>query len=209
MFLAIATGMAAPLKAGHILWINLITDTLPALALGTDQNDGTLLMEEEPRSPKESLFAGNGLFCTLFYGGIIGGISLIAFLTIPILSMLKNDGWSWEVMGKVLADPQVLARSQTYAFTVLGLSQLFHAIGMREVSVSIFKRSQKKNILLLAAFGIGVLLQVSVTEIPFLIQVFHTVRLSVGEWIALLLLASVPLWAHEGLCFGLRKRKGD
>lgn len=209
MFLAIAAGMASPLKAGHILWINLITDTLPALALGTDPNDGTLLMEEKPRSPKESLFAGNGLFCTLFYGGIIGGISLIAFLTIPILTMLKDGGWNWAVIGNVLADPQILVRSQTYAFTVLGLSQLFHAIGMREVTVSIFRRSQKKNILLLVAFGIGIFLQIAVTEIPLLIRIFHTVRLSVGEWIGLVLLASVPLWAHEGLCFGMKKRKGD
>lgn len=210
MFFAIAAGLASPLKAGHILWINLITDTLPALALGTDQNDGELLMEEAPRSPKESLFSGNGLFCTLFYGCIIGGISLIAFLTIPIVHMLgAGDGWQWKTIGAMFADPVLLERSQTYAFTVLGLSQLFHAVGMREVTVSVFMGKQKKNLLLIAAFAVGIGLQVAVTEIPFLIQVFHTVRLTVGEWIGLLFLSSVPLWAHEGLCFGMRKRKSD
>lgn len=201
MFFAIAAGLASPLKAGHILWINLITDTLPALALGTDYNDGTLLMEEKPRSPKESLFAGNGLFCTVFYGCIIGLISLVAFLTIPLVQMLGEGGVSWQAVGRILADEAVLQRSQTYAFTVLGLSQLFHAIGMREVTVSIFRRNQKANWLLVASFAAGILLQAAVTEIPALIQVFGTVRLSGAEWAGLLLLASVPLLAHEALCF--------
>lgn len=206
MFIAIAVGVASPLKAGHILWINLITDTLPALALGTDQNDTALLMEEEPRKPKESLFAGNGLFCTLFYGSIIGAISLLAFFTIPIISMIENGGgWDFGVIHEIFSDVSKLERAQTYAFTVLGLSQLFHAIGMRDTTVSVFKRNQKKNILLLATFGVGIFLQMAVTEIPLFIQMFHTVHLSIDEWMGLLLLASVPLWAHEGLCFRIKK----
>ena len=206
MFIAIAVGVASPLKAGHILWINLITDTLPALALGTDQNDTALLMEEEPRKPKESLFAGNGLFCTLFYGSIIGAISLLAFFTIPIISMIENGGgWDFGVIHEIFSDVSKLERAQTYAFTVLGLSQLFHAIGMRDTTVSVFKRNQKKNILLLATFGVGIFLQMALTEIPLFIQMFHTVHLSIDEWMGLLLLASVPLWAHEGLCFRIKK----
>ncbi len=206
MFIAIAVGVASPLKAGHILWINLITDTLPALALGTDQNDTALLMEEEPRKPKESLFAGNGLFCTLFYGSIIGAISLLAFFTIPIISMIENGGgWDFGVIHEIFSDVSKLERAQTYAFTVLGLSQLFHAIGMRDTTVSVFKRNQKKNILLLVTFGVGIFLQMAVTEIPLFIQMFHTVHLSIDEWMGLLLLASVPLWAHEGLCFKIKK----
>ena len=206
MFIAIAVGVASPLKAGHILWINLITDTLPALALGTDQNDTALLMEEEPRKPKESLFAGNGLFCTIFYGSIIGAISLLAFFTIPIISMIENGGgWDFGVIHEIFSDVSKLERAQTYAFTVLGLSQLFHAIGMRDTTVSVFKRNQKKNILLLVTFGVGIFLQMAVTEIPLFIQMFHTVHLSIDEWMGLLLLASVPLWAHEGLCFRIKK----
>ena len=61
-------GLASPLKPSHILWINLITDSLPALALGVDENDGRRLMEKPPRQSGESLFAGGGWFVTLGYG---------------------------------------------------------------------------------------------------------------------------------------------
>ena len=65
MFTAIALSLPSPLKASHILWINLITDSLPALALGTDKNDGPALMEEPPRGKDESLFSRGGMACTL------------------------------------------------------------------------------------------------------------------------------------------------
>lgn len=84
MFLAVLCGLASPLKSSHILWINLITDSLPALALGVDNNDADGLMRRPPRDPKESLFAGGGLACTCFYGLLIAGISLAAFFTIPM-----------------------------------------------------------------------------------------------------------------------------
>lgn len=75
MFTAIALSLPSPLKASHILWINLITDSLPALALGTDKNDGPALMEEPPRGKDESLFSRGGMACTLFYGFLIAVIS--------------------------------------------------------------------------------------------------------------------------------------
>lgn len=105
MFVSIAFSMPSPLKASHILWVNLITDSLPALALGVDKNDTGLLMAKKPRDEKESLFAHGGWLLTIGYGLLIGAITLYAFLT----------------------------GGQTYAFTVLGISQLFHAIGMRIV----------------------------------------------------------------------------
>ena len=66
MFTAVLMGLASPLKSSHILWINLITDSLPALALGADDNDADSLMEKPPRDPGESLFAGGGLMRTVF-----------------------------------------------------------------------------------------------------------------------------------------------
>ena len=83
MLAAVLAGFPAPLKASHILWINLITDSLPALALGMDKNDGNALMKEAPRKKTESLFAHGGLNCTLCYGAVIGIISLLAFLAVP------------------------------------------------------------------------------------------------------------------------------
>ena len=84
MFTAIALSLPSPLKASHILWINLITDSLPALALGTDKNDGPAPMEEPPRGKDESLFSRGGMACTLFYGFLIAVISLTAFLRLPV-----------------------------------------------------------------------------------------------------------------------------
>lgn len=209
MFISILLGLASPLKASHILWINLITDSLPALSLGVDENDNKMLMDKAPRKPKESLFDDGGLFCTLFYGTLIAAISLVAFLTIPYVTInAEGIPFTVENIMVVLNTGNVLARSQTYAFTVLGLSQLFHAIGMRNVEKSIFRMNHLSNKLMIAAFFIGILLQISVTEIPYLINLFGTVKLSLGEWGRLIILSAMPLLAHEVMCLGVT-RKND
>lgn len=208
MFLAVVGGLASPLKSSHILWINLITDSLPALALGMDKNDGTRLMKRKPRKAKESLFAGGGLACTLFYGVLIAAISLSAFLMLPCaLLHVYGIPVSLDNMARVLADESVLAKSQTYAFTVLGMSQLFHAVGMRDVGRSVFRMNPMENGLMIVACTVGVLLQVAVTEVPVLVQAFGTAALSGREWMRLAGLASMPLLAHEMLVL-LRMGRG-
>lgn len=198
MFTAIVLSLPSPLKASHILWINLITDSLPALALGTDVNDGDALMEEPPRGQSESLFARGGLACTAFYGVLIAAISLLAFLRIPV-SLLSAAGLPVTIqnLSMALSDSDVLAHSQTYAFTVLGLSELFHAIGMRDVGRSVFRMNHMENTLMLVAFAVGIVLQMAVTEIPQLVAMFQTVELGAMEWVELLLLAAMPMVAHE------------
>lgn len=198
MFFSILFWLPSPLKASHILWINLITDSAPALALGVDKNNAKLLMKKPPRDPKEHLFAHGGLFCTLFYGTLIAAISLIAYLTIPYGVLVGNHlPFTIENITRIFSNPDILTRSQTYAFTVLGLSQLFHAIGMRNTSVSIFRMNHLSNPLMIFSFFLGIFLQLIVTEVPYLIQIFGTAKLSLEEWGALLLLACIPLLAHE------------
>lgn len=208
MFTAIALSLPSPLKASHILWINLITDSLPALALGTDKNDGPALMEEPPRGKDESLFSRGGMACTLFYGFLIAVISLAAFLRLPV-GILAAEGRriTVESLSLVLGDPAVLARCQTYAFTVLGLSQLFHAVGMRDVGRSVFRMNHLENRLMLAAAALGVFLQVLVTENSRLVALFQTAALSGAEWRELLFLAAAPMAAHE-LLAGLSRISG-
>lgn len=208
MFTAIALSLPSPLKASHILWINLITDSLPALALGTDKNDGPALMEEPPRGKDESLFSRGGMACTLFYGFLIAVISLAAFLRLPV-GILAAEGRriTVESLSLVLGDPAVLARCQTYAFTVLGLSQLFHAVGMRDVGQSVFRMNHLENRLMLAAAALGVFLQVLVTENSRLVALFQTAALSGAEWRELLFLAAAPMAAHE-LLAGLSRISG-
>ncbi len=198
MFTAVLLGLAAPLKASHILWINLITDSLPALALGVDENDKEALMREPPRSAKEGMFANGGLACTIFYGLLIAAISLTAFLKIPweVLAEVQKEFCLSNIAG-VLQDEAVLARAQTYAFTVLGMSQLFHALGMRDVRTSVFSGKRTFNPVMAAAFVLGILLQMAVTEIPYLVNMFGTAPLVWQEWALLLILAAFPVLAHE------------
>lgn len=104
---------------------------------------------------------------------------------------------SVDAVRQMLQNPEILLHSQTYAFTVLGLSQLFHAVGMRDVNASVFGSRLFSNRLMLLAFGAGLLLQAAVTELPFLSEMFGTSILSISEWGFLLSLASAPLIAHE------------
>lgn len=180
MFVSIAFSMPSPLKASHILWVNLITDSLPALALGVDKNDTGLLMAKKSRDEKESLFAHGGWLLTIGYGLLIGAITLYAFLT----------------------------GGQTYAFTVLGISQLFHAIGMRDCEKSIFQMNHLENPVMIFSFFTGLALQVAVTEIPWLVEAFQTRRLLMGEWLWLLGISAVPLAVHEIVVLIKRLKKG-
>ena len=209
MFLAVICGLASPLRSSHILWINLITDSLPALALGVDPNDSRALMQHPPRKPGESLFARGGLACTCFYGLLIAAISLTAFFLIPLQAMkAQHLPFTLENLGRMMALEGILRRSQTYAFTVLGMSQLFHAVGMRDMGRSFFKMNHLENKLMILAFILGFLLQFAVTEIPFLITAFGTTHLQWREWGILALLASFPLLSHEVMILVGRRRDG-
>jgi Ca2+-transporting ATPase len=198
MLVTIVAGLPSPLKASFILWINLITDSLPALALGVDDNDTEELMREAPRRREESLFARGGFLCVICYGLVIGGISLAAFLKVPYdRIVMEGLPLSLHNVLEGLKISTVLARAQTHAFVVLGISQLFHAIGMRDVNVSVFRMNHKNNPYMIFAFVTGLLLQIVVTEVPFLIGLFGTIRLDMGEWLQLTALSATPLILHE------------
>ena len=201
MLAAVAMGLASPLKSSHILWINLITDSLPALALGMDGNDGEELMKQPPRKSTDTMFSHGGLSCTLCFGVVIGVISILAFMAVPYEELLQRQlPVNLSSMKKILEIEWILNKAQTHAFTVLGMSQLVHAVGMRDVNRSVFRMKHFENLYMLAALGIGLLLQVLVTEVPYLITLFETNRLTLGEWGRLQILSLTPLAVHELLC---------
>jgi len=193
MFSAIVAGLAMPLQSIHILWINLITDSLPALALGVDTKDPDI-MKLKPRDPNESMFA-NGI--------MIAGLTLAAFLWSPIIH-LRADGMVVNLVNikAALEQTDIIMHAQTYAFTTLGVSQLFHAIGMRNYDKSLFRINLFDNKAMIGAFVIGLLLQLAVTEVPILVEVFETSQLSTKEWFNLILLSMVPLLSHEIIVAG-------
>lgn len=207
MLTAILFGFASPLKPSHILWINLITDSLPALSLGVDCSDTSHFMKRPPRPKDENLFADGGLSCTVFYGLLIGFISISAFLYLPIQTLRASGiAITPSHIRELLLLPDVLTRSQTYAFTVLGMSQLFHAIGMRDVDCSLFRMKHFTNKLMMLAVVLGIALQALVTTVPYFINAFGTAPLSFSDWKMLLLLAAMPLLAHEFLYWHAKLR---
>ncbi|MDF2948608.1 MAG: P-type superfamily ATPase [Sedimentibacter sp.] len=212
MFTAIAAGLATPLQSIHILWINLITDSLPALALGVDSKDKDI-MKLKPRDPNESLFAHGGLAFTVYNGFMIAALTLGAFLWSPISHLIEiGDPINLENIKNMLNlatpiivdghDYMIIEHAQTYAFTTLGVSQLFHAIGMRNYDKSLFKMNLFDNKAMIGAFVIGLALQIAVTEIPILVEVFETSRLTLKEWGTLILISMVPLLSHEIIVAG-------
>lgn len=182
-----------PLLSIHILWVNLISDSFPALALGSDRKYKDI-MKDNPRKKDESLFAKNGIFIALFYGFLIFIITSISYLILPISNLL-DLGLKVNInnINLILSNENILLRSRTYAFTTLGICQLFHMIGMSNVRENIFVILKNKNWWRVIAFVLGFVLQILVTEVPFLIVTFKTIQLSFIEWLWLILMSTVPL----------------
>ena len=198
MFAAIAVGFAAPLKAVHILWVNLLTDSLPCFALGVDPNSSSDVMNKKPRKKGESIFADGGYFKVGLYSVVIAVITLIAFLYTPVRELASaGTGYSLKNIIDCFSDKQILMQSQTLAFCTLAISELFHAIGMRDTETSLFKFKHLDNKIMILALVVGLIGQLAVTEIPFLRTIFGTVRMTAAMWGFVLILSIMPLIVHE------------
>lgn len=202
MFITLVLGLPTPLIAIHILWVNLISDTLPALALGADPKSNNI-MDEKPRKKNESLFAHGGIFLTIIYSLCISLVTLFSYILLPSLSLfqqgyeLRNFKEFYDQLIILFRNESVLMKARTFAFTTLGVCQLFHMIGMRDITTSFIKGIKKKNIWILIAIVFGLSLQFMVTEIPIFVSIFKTTKLEWNEWGYLLLISSIPLWVHE------------
>lgn len=207
LFVLICIGLPTPLIAIHLLWVNLVTDSLPAIALGMQPKDADI-MKQHPRNPKEGIFARGGLLLTIGYGMII---------TIAVILAYFSCGWLNGVYAladiKALynADLHLLHQAQTMAFTTLALCELFHMIGMSNVKKSFVHIFKDKNWMLLVAFVVGVGLQLFVIETPGVRDVFSTSNLTGMEWVITALLSLLPLLVHEMVVLiqWIRNKKTD
>ena len=180
MFTASLVGLPAPLLPIHILWVNLVTDGLPALALGVEPVDPGI-MKIPPRSPTENVVTKKGIFLMLTQGAFIAFCSLTAFC---LVLFVENEG---------------MGRARTAAFIVLSCSQLFHAFNCRNATKSLFKIGLFTNAKLIAANGASFFLQMAVVYMPFAQTVFKTEPLGLLDWLMVLTISSLPLWAMEVL----------
>jgi Ca2+-transporting ATPase len=178
MFVSSLIGWPVPLLPIHILWINLITDGFPALALGVDPVDLDV-MNRPPRPTNEAVITMRGAFSMLAQGAFIAVCSLLAFCF--VLFIEKED----------------LSRARTAAFIVLACSQLFHSFNCRSVTESLFKIGVFTNKKLVLATFVSFLLQMAVVYIPFLQKVFKTTSLGIADWVLVVTISSFPLWAME------------
>ena len=185
---------ATPLLAIHILWVNLITDSLPAVALGADEKESGI-MDDKPRNPKESLFSRGGYFITFGYGLLITITTVFAFIMIPIF---EHGARSIEDIARIMSESHmVLMQSQTAAFCVLSLSELFHMLGMTSIKKSFVHNFWSKNWLLWVSFALGILLQIAVVNIPGLNNFFSCYPLDIWHWGIVVALYVAPLVVHE------------
>ncbi len=198
MFAAIAVGLAAPLKAVHILWINLLTDSLPCFALGVDPNSSSDVMNKKPRKNGESIFAGGGYAKVGVYSIVIALVTLVAFLYAPVTALMSaGDSISLPGIITMLGKDGILVQAQTLAFCTLAMSELFHAIGMRDTENFLFRFNHLDNKVMILAMAVGIIGQVAVTEVPFLINIFGTCRMSWKMWLFVVVISLMPLVVHE------------
>ncbi len=190
LFFGILFGWAAPLNATHILWVNLITDSFPALALGIDPGDHDV-MKNKPRNPKDSLFKGS-VFTLVFNGVIIGVLTLIGF----IYGVMKY-GDAGVTLSNIAGNPEALMHAQTIAFVVLSGTQLIHSLNMRSSTKSIFKIGLFSNMYLVGAIVLGFALQLAVIYIPPVANMFNVIPLTLNDWGIVLGLSIVPLVINE------------
>ena len=188
IFVAILFDMPVPLIATQILWVNLITDALPALALGVDPGDHDV-MKKKPRDPKESFFAHGAGYRAIVGGVLIGTLTLAAFY-------FGLTEFGYGVFSDEIPE-DVLIYARTMAFVVLASSQLFYSISLRHESKSIFQIGIFSNMYLVGAIVVGLILQIGVIEIDALAAVFKCVDLNKGDWQMVFIFALIPLIVNE------------
>ncbi|MDF2588132.1 MAG: ATPase [Anaerocolumna sp.] len=189
IFISILFSWPIPLLPTQILWINLITDSLPAIALGVDPGDKDV-MKKKPRNPKESFFAKGAGFRAIVGGSLIGIFTLLAFYF-----GLSEHGY--QLGTSTLPDEAALTYARTMSFVVLAASQLFYSLSIRHTTKSILQVGLFTNKFLIGAIIIGFILQLGVISIPFLAGAFNVHNLSLRDWGMVIVFALIPLIVNE------------
>ena len=174
IFLAIVFNLETPILAVHILFVNLITDTLPALALGVDPaNKNTM---KHPPTKKGTLFEKNMVANIAYYGALLTLLSFTAYFT------GLRDSYKTAI---------------TMTFITLCLSQIVHAMNQHSNTMSFFSKNQPKNKYLFMAMLASILMLLIIVFIPGLRDIFSIVPLTVREWLTVIILSIMPLIVSE------------
>jgi magnesium-transporting ATPase (P-type) len=181
--LGLSTGgsLVLPLLATQILWVNLVTDSAPALEMGVDPQTEDV-MARGPRKLTERVIDGR------MWAGELEIGAVMAVVTLLTLDMYLPGG--------LVAGGRDIDNARTAAFTVLVFAQLFNCLNARSEGASAF-RGMFANRWLWAAIALSVILQIAVVNVGFLNVAFGTVPLDAAQWLACAAMASFVLWASE------------
>ncbi|MBE6550616.1 MAG: calcium-translocating P-type ATPase, PMCA-type [Ruminococcaceae bacterium] len=156
------------LKPVHLLWINLVTDCFPALALGMEKAEPDI-MERKPRDPKSGIFAG-GMGIDVVYQGLM--VSVLVLISYFVGHFIEAGTWAIENSSD----------GMTMAFLTMSMAEIFHSFNMRSQRGSIFKLKGQNKVLLIAAVG-SLIATTIVCEIPFLASAFGFASVSLVEYV--------------------------
>ncbi len=176
VFLSILFRFPVPLNPTHLLWINLITDSLPALSLGVDTPDKDV-MNEKPKKVTENIISKSNIISLLIGGILIGIVSISSFL----IGYRKVD----------------IIYGQTMAFIVLSFSQLFLSLSMRSETKALFRIGFFTNMKLVYSITLGIIIQIILVTIPVFSGFFNVVNLNRSEWIISIILSIIPFILNE------------
>ena len=171
IFVGLILGLKSPLLAIQLLWINLVTDSLPAIALGLEKPEKDI-MQRKPIDSKKGIFA-NGLWNKIILEGtMIGVFTLVAF-------SIGNKYYTLEV-------------ARTMAFLSIGFLELIHSINVKNEK-SIFETGLFENKYLVGSFVLGIFVQTIVVVVPAFAKVFEVVPLSLTQWIITIAISILPI----------------
>jgi Ca2+-transporting ATPase len=189
LFLAPLAGLPMPLLPIQILWINLVTDGLPALALTAEKEEGDV-MRRPPRPPGEGFFSHGMGYHALGIG------LLMAFTAIGVMYFFLDTG---------------LERARTMVFNIICFTQLAHVLAIRTERDSVFTSGFFQNMYVIGAAALSFVLQCAIVYVPFMNSIFKTVALTSGEFMLTVVL-SAPVFmvveAEKAVRFGARRRDG-
>lgn len=175
IFFGLLLGLESPLLAIQLLWINLVTDSIPAIALGLERPEIDI-MDKKPKDPKKGIFA-DGLWGNIFVEGMmIGILTLLAF-------SIGNNKYGLEI-------------ARTMAFVCLGMLELVHSFNIKS-DKSIFKVGIFENRFLIGAFLLGTILQCGIVFIPMFTKIFKLAQLNIIQWVYCITISILPIFIIE------------
>ncbi len=175
LLIALLIKLPTPLQPIHILWINLVTDSFPALSLGVEPGEPDI-MDRRPREPDEGIFS-DGLGTSIMFKGIVIGL-------VALLSFYFGSKYSLKI-------------GRTMAFLTLSFSQFGNSLSVRSFDKTIFKLGILSNKYLIIAISISTTLMLSVILVPFLREVFELTLLTFQQWVLVFLFSAIPFTFGE------------